>query len=70
MIESMTTGSEMTTIKVPVALRDRLRALAEEQQVTQAEALERLLDEASDPRIEQYVSSAFDRWAPALEQLA
>lgn len=69
MIRSMN-ASGMTTIKVPVALRDRLRERAEAQHITQAEALERLLENAEDQRIDAFVAEAFDRWQPALDKLA
>lgn len=60
----------MTTIKVPVAVRDRLRARAEALLVTQCEALERLLDESADENIQAYITDAMDSWSEALERLA
>ncbi len=60
----------MTTIKVPVALRDRLRERAERQHVTQAEALERLLDEAPREDVRDWIAEESERWKPLLDRLA
>ena len=60
----------MTTIKVPVALRDRLRERAERQHVTQAEALERLLDEAPREDVRDWIVEESERWKPLLDRLA
>lgn len=63
-------SAKMTTIKVPVDLRERLRERAEAEHVTQAEALENLLDEARNPGIEKMVRQHMDRWKPLLDRLA
>lgn len=64
------THVEMTTIKVPIAVRDRLKARAEALHVTQGEALERLLDETADENIQAYITDAVESWSEALERLA
>jgi hypothetical protein len=66
----MSTPVEMTTIKVPTAVRDRLKARAEAQHLTQGEALERLLDDAGDENIQAYITDAMDSWGEALDRLA
>lgn len=69
MIGGMTSES-MTTIKVPVRLRERLRQRAEAEHVTQAEALERLLDEAEHPGLDAILDHVDARWTPLLDRLA
>ncbi|MBD7997549.1 hypothetical protein [Oerskovia gallyi] len=64
------TQEKMATIKVPVAVRDRLKARAEALHVTQGEALEQLLDESSDENIQTHITEAMDSWSEALKRLA
>jgi putative heme iron utilization protein len=64
------TTEQMTTIKVPVELRDRLRERAEAEHVTQAQALETLLNQARHPGIEKMIDQHMDRWKPLLDRLA
>lgn len=63
-------AGEMTTIKVPVAVRDKLRERAARQHVTQAEALERLLDEAPHEDVHRWIAEESARWKPLLDRLA
>lgn len=65
-----TTEQQMTTIKVPVELRERLRERAEAEKVTQAQALENLLDQAPHIGVEKMIHDHMDRWKPLLDALA
>lgn len=66
----MSATEQMTTIKVPVELRERLRERAEAEHVTQAQALEHLLDQAPHTGVETMVRQHMARWKPLLDRLA
>jgi hypothetical protein len=61
---------QMTTIKVPTRVRDRLRERAEQEGVTQGEALEHLLDQAPHPQTAAWIADLSERWKPLLDRLA
>jgi hypothetical protein len=60
----------MVTIQVPVEVRDRLRARAQVQGISEGEALARLLDDAPALSIESFLDDVTVRWGPLLDRLA
>jgi hypothetical protein len=69
--------TEMTTIKVSIQTRDRLKRLADEEHLTMDSALSRVLDNAEDARFWEGVLADYARlqadpeeWADYVGELA
>jgi hypothetical protein len=59
-----------TTIKVSPQVRDRLKARAEAEGITQGEAIEQMLDQAPHPQTAAWIADLSERWKPLLDRLA